>query len=306
MKKLVFILPGLLLAAVAANAQSQNVGIGTISPDASAQLDVSSTTKGLLPPRMTTAQRNAIVNPAAGLVIYNTTTGSLEVNTGTMASPVWTASKAGSTPATTLTSSSTPAGSSVGQTAYNTGNVQPTGLVYWDGSQWQSVASSGGNTTNNYTVVNNDSVINNNPVINNDTTINNGPVYNTSNVTNGGSVTNNSTSTFNGTSTFNKKAVFSDSVVMNGIIQVGGRPLGLTTDSVLVFEPTTKVMRRLAVSQIAGSTQNVTLTGSNSPAGTSPGQVVYNAGSVQPTGLVYWDGSQWKSVASSGGTTVNN
>ena len=46
------------------------VGIGTSSPDASAQLDVSSTTKGFLPPRMTYAQRNSIVNPVAGLVVY--------------------------------------------------------------------------------------------------------------------------------------------------------------------------------------------------------------------------------------------
>ena len=41
---------------------------------ASAMLDVQSTTKGFLPPRMTTTQRNAISSPAAGLVIFNTTT----------------------------------------------------------------------------------------------------------------------------------------------------------------------------------------------------------------------------------------
>jgi uncharacterized protein (TIGR02145 family) len=58
---------------------AQNVGIGTTTPAASAQLDVSSTTKGLLPPRMTTTQRDAIVSPAAGLIIFNTTTNSLEV-----------------------------------------------------------------------------------------------------------------------------------------------------------------------------------------------------------------------------------
>ncbi len=51
---------------------AQNVGIGTNTPQASAQLDVSSTTKGLLAPRMTTAQRNAIASPAKGLLVYDT------------------------------------------------------------------------------------------------------------------------------------------------------------------------------------------------------------------------------------------
>ncbi len=51
---------------------AQNVGIGTNTPEASAQLDVTSTSRGLLPPRMTYAQRNAIVSPAAGLIIYCT------------------------------------------------------------------------------------------------------------------------------------------------------------------------------------------------------------------------------------------
>ena len=51
-----------------------NVGIGTTAPDASAILDISSTTKGVLLPRMTTAQRDAIPVSSArqGLLIYNT------------------------------------------------------------------------------------------------------------------------------------------------------------------------------------------------------------------------------------------
>jgi uncharacterized protein (TIGR02145 family) len=53
-------------------AYAQNVGIGTNTPNASAVLDASSTTQGFLPPRMTYAQRNAIVNPAAGLIVYCT------------------------------------------------------------------------------------------------------------------------------------------------------------------------------------------------------------------------------------------
>lgn len=56
------------------DASQDNIGIGTSSPNASAIFEVSSTSKGLLPPRMTTAQRDAISSPVAGLMIYNTTT----------------------------------------------------------------------------------------------------------------------------------------------------------------------------------------------------------------------------------------
>ena len=52
-------------------ANAQNVGIGTSSPNAKAALDINSTSQGLLPPRMTTIQRNAITSPPAGLIIYN-------------------------------------------------------------------------------------------------------------------------------------------------------------------------------------------------------------------------------------------
>jgi uncharacterized protein (TIGR02145 family) len=59
------------------------VGIGTTTPDGSAKLDVSSTTKGFLPPRLTTTERNQINAPAIGLMIYNTTIGAIQFYTGT-------------------------------------------------------------------------------------------------------------------------------------------------------------------------------------------------------------------------------
>jgi trimeric autotransporter adhesin len=49
-----------------------SVGIGTTSPDNSAILDLSSNTKGFLLPRMTLQERTAIVNPAKGLIVYQT------------------------------------------------------------------------------------------------------------------------------------------------------------------------------------------------------------------------------------------
>ncbi|MEA2066839.1 MAG: hypothetical protein U9O65_07110, partial [Thermotogota bacterium] len=58
-----------------------NVGIGTASPNANAKLDVSSTTKAFMPPRMTTTQKNAISSPTAGMVVYDTTLNKLCVYT---------------------------------------------------------------------------------------------------------------------------------------------------------------------------------------------------------------------------------
>lgn len=59
------------------------VGIGIPTPNAQAALDITSTTQGLLPPRMNSTQRNTITSTPAGLVIYNTTTTSLECYDGT-------------------------------------------------------------------------------------------------------------------------------------------------------------------------------------------------------------------------------
>jgi hypothetical protein len=54
------------------------MGIGTSDVDDSAAMEVNSTTGGLLMPRMTTTQRDAITSPADGLVIYNTTTNKFQ------------------------------------------------------------------------------------------------------------------------------------------------------------------------------------------------------------------------------------
>jgi sugar lactone lactonase YvrE len=51
---------------------AQGIGIGTATPDASARVQVSSTSQGMLLPRMSLTQRNAIVNPATGLLVYQT------------------------------------------------------------------------------------------------------------------------------------------------------------------------------------------------------------------------------------------
>lgn len=67
----------LLLSITAIN--YAQVGIGTNSPNVNALLDLTSSSKGLLLPRLTDAQRNSISSPLEGLVIYNTTAGKVQV-----------------------------------------------------------------------------------------------------------------------------------------------------------------------------------------------------------------------------------
>ncbi len=75
MKKLIFFY--LLLGNVFL--QAQNVGIGTSSPDPTALLEMQTNDKGVLIPRLTTTERNAIVSPADALMIFNLTTRCLEI-----------------------------------------------------------------------------------------------------------------------------------------------------------------------------------------------------------------------------------
>lgn len=58
------------------------VGIGTANPNSAAKLDVRSADKGFLPPRLTTAQRESIASPPAGLMIYNSETNGMEYYNG--------------------------------------------------------------------------------------------------------------------------------------------------------------------------------------------------------------------------------
>jgi len=68
------------------NTQTLFSDFQSVSPTVttSAAVGVNSTTQGFLPPRMTTAQRDAIVTPAAGLMIYNTTTNLVDFYNGTI------------------------------------------------------------------------------------------------------------------------------------------------------------------------------------------------------------------------------
>lgn len=78
-----------ILAVLSLTVLHAQVGINITNPDASAALDIVSTDKGLLIPRMTTAQKLAVTNPATSLLVYDTTLRQIQQNAGTPASPQW-------------------------------------------------------------------------------------------------------------------------------------------------------------------------------------------------------------------------
>jgi uncharacterized protein (TIGR02145 family) len=79
-----FIVTGILMISLFVRVTAQ-VGINTdgSQPDNSAMLDVRSDSRGFLPPRMTKDQRDAISSPVAGLMIFNSTTGTVNLYNGT-------------------------------------------------------------------------------------------------------------------------------------------------------------------------------------------------------------------------------
>ncbi|TVZ53243.1 hypothetical protein [Dokdonia sp. Hel_I_53] len=70
------------------NASAQ-VGINTTNPDPSSALDIQSDNSGLLIPRMTGTQRDLIIQPANGLIFFNTDTDEIQVNINTAVAPIW-------------------------------------------------------------------------------------------------------------------------------------------------------------------------------------------------------------------------
>jgi len=116
MKKILTILLTLILGTNLIFAQSVGINSDGSTPNASAMLDVSSTAKGFLAPRMTAEQKAAITSPATGLLVYQTDApAGYYYNSGTPASPSWVQLGSASGASQWAT-----AGSNI---YYNTGNV---------------------------------------------------------------------------------------------------------------------------------------------------------------------------------------
>lgn len=109
------------------NAQD-NVGIGTTTPDASSKLDVTANNKGVLIPRLTTAQRLAIPSPANGLLVFDTNLDCFYFYSSI--SSAWTSlCTAGVTGPTGATGSAGATGPTGAGVAGATGNTGPTGAT---------------------------------------------------------------------------------------------------------------------------------------------------------------------------------
>lgn len=68
--------------------ENGSIGLGTNNPNDNAILDISSTTKGVLLPRLSNTQRAAIVSPGQGLTIFNTNSQCLEIYINTTWTPL--------------------------------------------------------------------------------------------------------------------------------------------------------------------------------------------------------------------------
>ena len=119
----------LLVCSFLGNAQ---VGIGTSTPAASAQLDVASTNKGFLPPRIaltSTTDITTIASPVAGLMVYNTATAGTSPNNVSPGIYFYTGTAWASMVATAA-----PAPVPTGQVNTFAGSTAPTGYLLCDGA----------------------------------------------------------------------------------------------------------------------------------------------------------------------------
>jgi hypothetical protein len=122
---------------------SAQTGIGTTAPNASAKLEVASTDKGFLLPRMTATQRGNIPSPANGLLVYQTDgVAGFYVNTGTAAVPTW----------TRVNMDWTRTGNDI---AYSAGNISTTGTLTGGNSSTSSLSGFAANVASiaaNYSI----------------------------------------------------------------------------------------------------------------------------------------------------------
>lgn len=145
--------PGLALKANIASPQfTGNVGVGITTVTPSAALEVASTTAGVLIPRMTSAQRDAIISPANAILIFNTNNNAFEVYKTNCSCwiPIF---DSGNTPASNLVNTAPTAGTLNYSGAFLVGQTVTINYIYADTQndaegltsfQWQRATTSTG------------------------------------------------------------------------------------------------------------------------------------------------------------------
>jgi hypothetical protein len=148
----------LLLTAFFTQAQV-GIGVSTADINPSAQLEVSSTTKGFLAPRMTESEKNTIASPAVGLLVYQTngTKGFYSYN-GTVWVAIATTEFVTSAVSTAITEISDEITATIGQTSFNITHAKGTNRtikMYINGIRISNTAYSVSSTTVTYNSANN-------------------------------------------------------------------------------------------------------------------------------------------------------
>lgn len=137
------------------------INAGGSLPDSSAVLDVSSFSKGLLMPRMSITQRNAIAKPATGLFVFNTDCNVVNFNAGTPENPNWVIMNSSNALVAGVSIAANPAGAICSGTSV-TFSATPSQNNLSPSYQWQLNAGNVGTNSATYTNAN----LNNGDVVN--------------------------------------------------------------------------------------------------------------------------------------------
>lgn len=129
MKRIFLLSAAIIIAANNGFSQGTAINSSGVGADGSAMLDVSSNSKGMLIPRLTTGERNAIVSPAEGLQIFNTTSKCLEFYVGNLWQII--ACGCSSVPASPVAGASTPSTGQIDWTWYSVSGAT--------GYKWNSI-----------------------------------------------------------------------------------------------------------------------------------------------------------------------
>ncbi|MES2773307.1 MAG: FG-GAP repeat protein [Bacteroidota bacterium] len=122
------LLPLLLLSMMPFFCLCQRIGIGTTSPNPSAILDMNSDNKGMLMPRMTTAQRKTIATPAQGLMVFDIDKSAIYLYDGTKWVPMLFSANENLVPPVTRQASDAVTGNYLGHSVGISGDYAVVGL----------------------------------------------------------------------------------------------------------------------------------------------------------------------------------